>query len=138
MKYVCILCVLRFCVLCMCLCVVCMCLCVVCMCLCVVCVCLCVVCMCAHTYKYLMLEHSDTLSPGVQNYEAFEQWKALLLLVSQCEEAVDKRPDFFADVVRASRMTCAVLCIGQKMKLCMLFYGKNPEVYKGNMCIRRP
>lgn len=36
-----------------------------------------------------------------QNYDGFEQWKALLLLLCSCESAVTTRPDLFAELLRS-------------------------------------
>lgn len=35
-----------------------------------------------------------------QNYDGFEQWKALLLLLCSCESAVTTRPELFAELLR--------------------------------------
>lgn len=35
-----------------------------------------------------------------QNYDGFEQWKALLHLICSCEAAVDSRPELFAELLR--------------------------------------
>lgn len=36
-----------------------------------------------------------------QNYDGFEQWKALLLLLCNCESAVPARPELFAELLRS-------------------------------------
>jgi len=36
-----------------------------------------------------------------QNYDGFEQWKALLLLLCSCEVAVKARPELFAELLRS-------------------------------------
>merc|ERR1719198_2833153 len=36
-----------------------------------------------------------------QNYDGFEQWKALLLLLCSCESAVTTRPELFAELLRS-------------------------------------
>jgi len=36
-----------------------------------------------------------------QNYDGFEQWKALLLLLCSCEGAVNSRPSLFAELLRS-------------------------------------
>jgi A1 cistron-splicing factor AAR2 len=35
-----------------------------------------------------------------QNFDAYEQWRGLLSLLSSCEEAVGKRPELFAELLR--------------------------------------
>merc|ERR1719498_1769023 len=36
-----------------------------------------------------------------QNYDGFEQWKSLLLLLCSCEHAVTTRPELFAELLRS-------------------------------------
>merc|ERR1719333_76853 len=35
-----------------------------------------------------------------QNYDGFEQWKALFVLLCSCEEAVAQKPQLFAELLR--------------------------------------
>ena len=36
-----------------------------------------------------------------QNFDGFEQWRALLQLLCNCEEAVLRRPDLYAELLRS-------------------------------------